>query len=586
MQGDFHVEGYDIEGLLGAGPAGEVWLAREQSSGAHAALKRVRPRDTDAQDEARRIVAALESLAHPHLVRIREMLPYGGELVFVLDYAEGGSLGQLLLARATLDPGEVVTVATALAGALDVLHRRGLTHADVTPENVLFTADARPLLADAGLLALVEGGESGTVGYTDPAGQDGSPASPAGDVYGLAAVCYTALTGAPPEPGYGHRPLHQVAPGVPSALAHIVEAGLQSKPNLRPSAAQFGAQLAAACPSAPVRFPSMPTTLGDSPSPFAGDLGTGSSSSFGEQDPFVIGGGGSAPERGSGPAPGPRSGAGPGPGPGLSPGPGPGPMGDPRSGGDPATSGLPAGFPGPPPSFPAPHQGVPSGGGDGRSARDDRDRDEGDDEETSRRPRLLLLAIGVPVLLVAVGVGGVIGWRAVRDDAPPDPTPTSQTRTTPSVPAPPPQPPVPSSTPRNAAEARWTAVLNQLDQKRAEAYRTWDQQVLGEVYKPGSDALGEDLDNMRDYAQQNVTSVVNLRTPILSLDVVSQSPERVVVDAVSQLQPYRLEIGGNLYPHDGGTAKRFRMTLEPNGSGGWLIAASRQIGPAPTEPAR
>lgn len=570
MQGDFHVEGYDIEGLLGAGLAGEVWLAREQSSGTHAALKRVRPRDTDAQDDARRIVAALASLDHPHVLRIREMLPYGGELVFVLDYAEGGSLGQLLLARSTLDPGEVVTVATALAGALDVLHRRGVTHADVTPENVLFTADARPLLADAGLLALVEGGGSGTVGYTDPAASDGAPASPAGDVYGLAAVCYTALAGTPPEPGHGHRPLHQVAPGVPPALAHIVEAGLQSKPGLRPNAAQFGAQLAAACPSAPVRFPSMPTTLGDSSAPFAGNLGTGSSSPFGEQDPFVIGGGG------------------PGPGPATGPATGPGHVLDPRSGGQSATSGVPEGSLAHSPSFPAPSLGVPSAGGDKKNAREDRHHDDGDDEETSRRPRLLMLAIGVPVVLVAVGAAGIFGWRALSDDSPPDPTPppTSQARTTPSVPAPPPGTPVPSSTPRNAAEARWTAVLNQLDQRRAEAYRTWDQEMLGEVYKPGSDALREDLDDMREYAQQNVTSVVNLRTPILSLDVVSQSPDRVVVDAVSQLQPYRLEIGGNLYPHDGGTAKRFRMTLEPNGSGGWLIAASRQIGPAPTKPAR
>ena len=40
------------------------------------------------------------------------MLPYEREVVFVLDYAEGGSLGQLLLARPALDPGEVVTVAT------------------------------------------------------------------------------------------------------------------------------------------------------------------------------------------------------------------------------------------------------------------------------------------------------------------------------------------------------------------------------------------------------------------------------------------------------------------------------------------
>jgi len=82
---------------------------------------------------------------------------------------------------------------------------------------------------------------------------------------------------------------------------------------------------------------------------------------------------------------------------------------------------------------------------------------------------------------------------------------------------------------------------------------------------------------MRLHKRQGVTSVVGLRTPILSLDVVSNDPERVVVDVVSQLQPYELKIDGQLYPHRGGSPKQFRMTLVPDGRGGWLIAQSREL---------
>ncbi|SDT07573.1 serine/threonine protein kinase [Actinopolymorpha singaporensis] len=598
MQGDFRVDGYDIEGLLGAGPAGEVWLAREQASGTQAALKRVRPRDLAAQEEAGRIVSALESLDHPHVLRIREMLPYEREVVFVLDYAEGGSLGQLLLARPALDPGEVVTMATAMADALQAVHRRGVVHGDVTPENVLFTADARPLLADAGLLRLVEGGEAGTVGYSDPAGSDGTPPTPAGDVYGLAAVCYTALTGTPPEPGLRRRPLHQVAPGVPPALAHIVEAGLQAHPAQRPAMADLGAQLAAACPSVPVRFPS---GLGaDDSLPFGPNPGPGTGADFGI---------------GAGPAPGRASGSRPGSGRAGEPAAERGGREDPARGSETGRrTDAPA-----PPDFPsalgdfaanavgattdpdsAEHE--PTGrswrprrsGRSGRSGRveaaDSEDAEDGgdagepedaEDDGSSDRARRLLMLGGIPLLLVVVAVSGVLGWRAVREPGP-DPTSTSTPTSAPT------STPTPTrASAMSPAEARWAKVLDELDLRRARAWKEWNRGLLEQVYTPGSSPMSQDLADMQTYAQQGVTSVDGLRTPILSLHVVSQSSDRVVVDAESQLRPYRVRIDGNYYPHDGKPPKRFRITLERSDSGGWLIAASKEIaGTTPAEPAR
>ncbi|MGH3489677.1 MAG: serine/threonine protein kinase, partial [Actinopolymorphaceae bacterium] len=488
MQGDFQVEGYDIEGLLGAGPAGEVWLARDVSSGAQVALKRVHPRNSAAHDEARRIVSVLDSPAHPHLLRVRELLPVAEALVFVCDYAEGGSLGQLLLARTTLDPGEVVTMATAAAGALTALHQRGLVHADITPENLLFSADARPLLADAGLLGLVEGGsELGTLGFADPGQRPGSEPAPAADVYGLAAVCYTALTGTPPESGPARRPLHQVAPGVPPALAHVVEAGLAGQPDQRPDAEQFGGQLAGACPAVPVRFPDGLASSSGSATPGGSDRGL-----FGPTP------GGDGPRAGVGPAdPGP-SGHGVASGQGLgadaAPG-GPSTHGDPlrTSSGSPGPSAgartdvfAELATPRPPPT------------------RGDAEADDEEDGRARKRRGILIGAIvGVPVALAVVATLGVLGWQAL---AGPDPTPTGTAAPTSSA--------TPSSSPRTQAEARWTQVLTTLDQRRAEAWRAWDQPALSKVYKPGSRALQEELATMRLHAEKGVTSVEGLSTPI------------------------------------------------------------------------
>jgi eukaryotic-like serine/threonine-protein kinase len=200
--------------------------------------------------------------------------------------------------------------------------------------------------------------------------------------------------------------------------------------------------------------------------------------------------------------------------------------------------------------------------------RTEADEDYDDEDRRSRKRRGVLIGalVGVPVALAGVAALGVFGWQAL---AGPDPTPTE----TPTSSA------APSASPRTPAEARWTRVLTTLDQRRAEAWRDWDQQQLSRVYKPGSTALQEELNTMRQHASRGVTSVEGLSTPIRSLEVVSEGPDRVVVDAVSQLQPYSLELDGQLYPHEGGAPKRFRMSLEPDGSGGWLIATSKEIGP-------
>jgi len=255
MRGDFEVPGYQVEGLLGAGGTGEVWLATEESSHRQVALKRLRLDPAAGADAVRRLVATLDALDHPHVLRIRRIDGEPTEPVLVCDFAESGSLGQLLRARDRLDPGEAVTVIGPIAEGLAAVHSRGLVHGAVTPENVLFTEDGRPLLADTGLWSLTEIDPSaaGTHGLTDPRVIAGAPPSAAADVYGLAATAWTALTGAPvaePRPS-----LLSVNPGVPPGLAHAIESGLQADPDVRPSADQLADMIYAAAAPAAVRFP-------------------------------------------------------------------------------------------------------------------------------------------------------------------------------------------------------------------------------------------------------------------------------------------------------------------------------------------
>ena len=260
------VPGYDVEELLGFGATGEVWRAREVASGEVVALKRLRPgADPVAVELLRREATLLRRLDTPYVVRLRAVV---GD-VLVLDHAPGGSLAALLVRRGALDPGEVVTVAAPLASALAVAHGLGMVHGDVSPANVLFTAEGMPLLADLGV-ARVPGedraGVDGTAEYLDPVVAAGGEPDAASDVWALAAVCHHLLAGTPPHDGVsaedvldaaragGRAPLGLLAPSVPRALVAAVEAGLASNPAARPDAAAFCSLLRRAHAAAPVRM--------------------------------------------------------------------------------------------------------------------------------------------------------------------------------------------------------------------------------------------------------------------------------------------------------------------------------------------
>lgn len=251
------VPGYQIHRLLGFGGSGEVWSATDRASGQRVALKLLRVSTAD-REAVLREAALMRRIDHPHVVRLRSVVdvPEQG-LVLVLDHADGGSLASLVAARGRLDAGEVVTILTPLARALADLHRRGLVHADVSPGNVLFDGEGRPLLGDLGIARVLGthgSTTSGTDGFVDPCVLDGLPVSQGSDVYGLGAVGWFALTGRPPGPVGQRPPLVVLVPGVPAELVDLVERTVRANPDGRPGADRLAVECFESAPAAPVRL--------------------------------------------------------------------------------------------------------------------------------------------------------------------------------------------------------------------------------------------------------------------------------------------------------------------------------------------
>jgi serine/threonine protein kinase, bacterial len=129
-----------------------------------------------------------------------------------MDYVEGTDAGQLLKANYQdgMPPHDACAIVTAVVGALDYAHQRGLLHRDVKPANILLTepedGERRILLADfdiarqdddvSGLTATNM--TVGTVAYAAPEQLMGARIDGRVDQYALAATAFHLLTGAPP----------------------------------------------------------------------------------------------------------------------------------------------------------------------------------------------------------------------------------------------------------------------------------------------------------------------------------------------------------------------------------------------------
>ena len=205
-----HLSGYEVQDELGRGGMGVVYRAWDQSLHRPVALKMLLAGDFARPDERERFgreAEAAAGLRHPNIVQVYHVGELEGRPYFMMEFVEGGSLGERL-AVAPLAAGPVAALIATLAEAAQAAHDRGIVHRDLKPGNVLLTADGTPKIADFGLARRLDDGASltrsgvplGTPNYMAPEQALGLTHSigPAADVYAMGAILYEALTGRPP----------------------------------------------------------------------------------------------------------------------------------------------------------------------------------------------------------------------------------------------------------------------------------------------------------------------------------------------------------------------------------------------------
>lgn len=262
---------YEPLEVVGAGGQSTVLRALDHRRGRLVGLK-VRPRGSP-DDEGSLLSEAgilLGLEPHPLLCRVLEDFFAGDRYYLVMDWVEGTTLADLLVAAGGgLPLPDVVHYLGQVAEALDHLHRHRppVVHGDVKPANVIVTPDAKAVLVDFGISYRQSASDpsppfalAGTAGYAAPEVASGQAPSPAADVFSLAATAFALLTGGPPRPGA--RPAWTgIDPGRARLVEYALRRGLAVDPARRPATASALIEALRGQLRTPNNLPSQATTF-------------------------------------------------------------------------------------------------------------------------------------------------------------------------------------------------------------------------------------------------------------------------------------------------------------------------------------
>jgi eukaryotic-like serine/threonine-protein kinase len=259
---------YEILSAVGAGGMGEVYRARDKRLDRIVAIK-ILPGHLADRAELRerfeREARTIASLNHPHICTLYDIGHQDGIDYLVMEYLEGETLAERLK-KGPLPLVQVLQYAIEIADALDKAHRKGITHRDLKPGNIMLTKTGTKLL-DFGLAKLTQettpanislsklptandpvtaqGTIVGTLQYMAPEQLEGKGVDARTDIFAFGVVVYEMATGKKAFEGKSQAsvigailkddppPIGSLQPMTPPALDRVVKKCLAKEPEKR-----------------------------------------------------------------------------------------------------------------------------------------------------------------------------------------------------------------------------------------------------------------------------------------------------------------------------------------------------------------
>lgn len=259
-------ERYKIEEVIGAGGFGITYRAWDPLLQSYVAIKEYYPsgiatRSADSSkvcvpvgQEQReyhrgriRFLKEAQDVARfqsePNIVSIYDYLEENDTAYMVMEYLHGCTLKQYIREHGgRLDTDHILHICLSVLDALAVVHKAGMIHRDISPENIFICEDLTVKLIDFGAAKQVylDGEQTMSVvlkpGYAPP-GQYAKKdkQGPWTDIYALGATLYFAATGEKPEESFGRvledtiKPVCEVNPEIPRAMSQVIMRAMSVK---------------------------------------------------------------------------------------------------------------------------------------------------------------------------------------------------------------------------------------------------------------------------------------------------------------------------------------------------------------------
>jgi serine/threonine protein kinase len=196
---------YKIVASLGSGGMGEVFQAEHAVTQRVEAMKILAADPASTPDRDQRFLREIQlqaRLNHPNIAVVHNAFWQDGHLIMIMEMIQGDSL-RTILERGKLPLTTALDYACQALLALDYAHARAVVHRDISPSNMIVTADRNLKLTDFGLaksqtdVRLTQTGAIvGSLYYTSPEQVQGkTPVDIRGDIYSMGALLFEMVTG-------------------------------------------------------------------------------------------------------------------------------------------------------------------------------------------------------------------------------------------------------------------------------------------------------------------------------------------------------------------------------------------------------